>query len=82
LVRGAVYTQLRLIVSCRHAADPSLTDKDGKQDAEEDDDEKDELHGQEATALRRQCQGRAERRRGGEAMRELAWGQVRNRGPR
>jgi hypothetical protein len=32
------------MVSCRHAADPSLTDKDGKQDAKEDDDDKNELH--------------------------------------
>ncbi len=39
--------------------DPSLTDKDGKQDAkEEDDDEKDELHGHEATAFRTESQGR------------------------
>ena len=46
-VRGAGCNQWRLTVSCcssRHAADPWLTDKDGKQDAEEDDDEKDELH--------------------------------------
>jgi hypothetical protein len=34
----------RLTVSSRHVADPSLADKDGKQDTEEDD-EKDELHG-------------------------------------
>ena len=39
--------------------DPSLTDKDGKQDAKEDDDEKDELHGHEATAFRTESQGRA-----------------------
>ena len=44
VVRGAVETRSRLIVSCRRAADPSLTDKDGKQDAKEDDDEKNELH--------------------------------------
>jgi hypothetical protein len=31
-------------ISPWHVADPSLTDKDGKQDAKEDDDEKDELH--------------------------------------
>jgi len=42
LARGAVES-VETIVSCRHAADPSLTNKDGKQDAEEDD-EKDELH--------------------------------------
>jgi hypothetical protein len=33
----------RLTVSCRHVADSSLTDKDGKQDIKEDD-EKHELH--------------------------------------
>ncbi len=38
------WNQSRLTVSCRHAVDLLLTDKDGKQDAEEDDDEKDELH--------------------------------------
>jgi hypothetical protein len=42
--------QSRLTVSCRHAADPSLTDKDGKQDTEEDDDEK-ELHGVESQSV-------------------------------
>jgi hypothetical protein len=46
MVRGAGCNQWRPIVSCCsfwHAADPSLTNKDGKQDAKEDD-EKDELH--------------------------------------
>src|SRR5688500_15519167 len=38
------WNQWRLIVSCRHAVDLLLTNKDGKQDAEEDDDEKDQLH--------------------------------------
>jgi hypothetical protein len=42
---AAPVDQSRLTVSCRHAADPSLTDKDGKQDTEEDDDEHNELHG-------------------------------------
>jgi hypothetical protein len=56
-------------VSCRHAADPSLTDKDGKQDAEKDDDEQNELHGHEATVFRTECQGRADGRRGGEVER-------------
>jgi hypothetical protein len=32
--------------SCRHAAEPSLTDTDGKQEAEKDDDEREaEQHG-------------------------------------
>ena len=33
-----------MTISPWHVADPSLTDKDGKQDAKEDDDEEDELH--------------------------------------
>jgi hypothetical protein len=41
-VRGAGQTS-RETISPRHVADPSLTDKDGKQDAKEDD-EKSELH--------------------------------------
>ena len=36
--------ELRDTISLRHVADPLLTNKDGKQDAKEDDDEKDELH--------------------------------------
>ena len=44
--------------------DPSLTDKDGKQDAKEDDDEEDELHGHEATAFRTESQGRRGRHQG------------------
>jgi hypothetical protein len=46
-VRGAGCNQWRLTVSCcssGHAADLLLTRKDGKQDAKEDDDEKNELH--------------------------------------
>jgi hypothetical protein len=46
-VRGAGCNQWRLTVSCcssKHAADPSLTDEDGKQDAKEDNDDEDELH--------------------------------------
>jgi len=35
-----------LLCSCRHAADPWLTNKDGKQEAKEDDDEHEaEQHG-------------------------------------
>jgi hypothetical protein len=44
---GAGCNQWRLTVSCcssGHAADLLLTRKDGKQDAKEDDDEKNELH--------------------------------------
>jgi hypothetical protein len=51
--------QSRLTASCRHVADPSLTDKDGKQEAEEDD-EKHELHGQRlivAAESKRSCAG-------------------------
>jgi hypothetical protein len=43
-LRSAAPVELRETISPRHVADPSLTDKDGKQDAKEDDDEKDELH--------------------------------------
>jgi hypothetical protein len=42
--RSAAPVKLRETTSPWHVADPSLTDKDGKQDAKEDDDEKDELH--------------------------------------
>jgi len=40
-VRGAVDSRGLTLspCSCRHAADPWLTNKDGKQDAKEDDDE-------------------------------------------
>jgi hypothetical protein len=43
-LRSAAPVKLRETISPRHVADPSLTDKDGKQDAKEDDDEKSELH--------------------------------------
>jgi hypothetical protein len=43
-LRSAALVELRDTISLRHVADPLLTNKDGKQDAKEDDDEKDELH--------------------------------------